>query len=50
MDTAKRAHLVAKRLLETYEPPSPEPGVEEALRDYVARRKKQLRTGQASVT
>jgi trimethylamine--corrinoid protein Co-methyltransferase len=42
LDAAQRAHRVWKELLENYEQPPIDPGAEEALRDYVARRKREL--------
>ncbi len=41
-DTAQRAYLIWKELLAQYEPPPIEPGLKEALRDYVARREREL--------
>jgi len=38
-DAAKRANAIWKRMLAEYEPPAIDPGVDEALRDYIARRK-----------
>lgn len=42
LDAAQRAHRVWKALLETYEQPAIDPAVEEALREYVTRRKQEL--------
>jgi len=42
LDAAQRAYRVWKELLEHYEPPPIDLGVEEALRDYVDRRKHEL--------
>jgi trimethylamine--corrinoid protein Co-methyltransferase len=42
LSAAQRANRIAKRLLEAYEPPAVDPAVEEALQDYVARRKREL--------
>jgi len=39
LDCAQRAKDVCKRMLESYEPPPLDPAVDEALCDYVARRK-----------
>ncbi|MCL4298604.1 MAG: trimethylamine methyltransferase family protein [Anaerolineae bacterium] len=41
-DAAKRAHLIWKELLNQYEAPPMDPGLAEALRDYVARREREL--------
>ncbi|MFQ5400576.1 MAG: trimethylamine methyltransferase family protein [Anaerolineae bacterium] len=41
-DAAQRAHQVAQQLLAAYERPSLDTAVNEALRDYVERRKKEL--------
>ena len=38
-DAAQRANTVWKRMLEEYEAPAIDPGVDEALRDFIARRK-----------
>lgn len=43
-DAAIRAHDIAERLLAVYEPPPLDPSIEEALSDYVARRKRELST------
>ena len=42
LDAPQRAHRLAKKLLDAYEQPPLEPAVEEALRDYVVRRKREL--------
>lgn len=42
LDAAQRAHRVAQELLQSYEPPSIDPAIKEALHDYVARRKQEL--------
>jgi trimethylamine--corrinoid protein Co-methyltransferase len=42
LDAARRANRVAQELLESYERPSLDAAVDEALRDFVARRKKEL--------
>jgi trimethylamine:corrinoid methyltransferase-like protein len=39
LDTARRAHQVAKRLLKSYEQPALDTAVAEALHEFVARRK-----------
>ena len=44
LDASQRAHRLAKELLASYERPALEPAVEEALREYVARRKHELAT------
>jgi len=38
-DAAQRAHAIWKRMLSEYEAPDIDPGVDEALRDHIARRK-----------
>ncbi|MGI9332433.1 MAG: trimethylamine methyltransferase family protein [Gammaproteobacteria bacterium] len=38
-DAARRAHAIYKQTLEDYEPPPIDPAVDQALRDFVARRK-----------
>ena len=43
--TAERAASVWKKLLKEYEQPPLDPGTDEALRDFVARRKRELGTG-----
>lgn len=42
-DTAQRAHAKWKELLKTYQPPPLDPAIDEALRDYVERRKRELK-------
>lgn len=39
LDAAQRANAIWKRMLAEYEPPPLDPGVDEALVDYIARRK-----------
>jgi trimethylamine---corrinoid protein Co-methyltransferase len=41
-DAARRAHHLWQRVLEAYEPPPLDPGIKEALVDYVARRELEL--------
>ncbi|HEY5657840.1 MAG TPA: trimethylamine methyltransferase family protein [Myxococcota bacterium] len=43
--TSQRANALWKRLLEEYEKPPLDPAIDEALRDYVARRKRELQAG-----
>jgi len=43
-DAARRANGIWKRLIEQYEKPAIDPATEEALRDYVARRKAEIET------
>ena len=38
-DAAQRANAIWKKLLAAYEPPPLDPAIDEALKDYVARRK-----------
>jgi trimethylamine--corrinoid protein Co-methyltransferase len=38
-DAAKRANAIWKRMLDEYEVPDIDPGIDEALQDYIARRK-----------
>ncbi len=48
LDTARRANAVWKRMLAEYQRPPMDPAVEEALADYVARRKQEIaRSAQA---
>ena len=42
MDAARRANAIWKKLVETYEKPAIDPGTEEALNAYVARRKAEI--------
>ena len=42
LDTARRANAVWKRMLAEYQRPPMEPAIEEALNDYVARRKREI--------
>jgi trimethylamine--corrinoid protein Co-methyltransferase len=44
LDAAQRAHRVWKALLATYELPALDPAIEEGLREYVERRKRELLT------
>jgi trimethylamine--corrinoid protein Co-methyltransferase len=39
LDAAQRANAIWKQILAEYEPPPIDPGIDEALRDYIARRK-----------
>ena len=41
-DAAVRANRIWKQLLAEYQPPAIDPAVDEALRDYVARRKREI--------
>jgi trimethylamine--corrinoid protein Co-methyltransferase len=41
-DTARRAHTIWRELLAAYEPPPLDPGVKQALQEYVARREREL--------
>jgi len=47
-DACQRANAVWKQLLAEYEQPSLDPAVDEALRDYVARRKRELQSDAGS--
>jgi trimethylamine--corrinoid protein Co-methyltransferase len=42
LDTARRANALWKRMLADYQRPPIDPAVEEALNDYVARRKREI--------
>jgi len=42
-DATRRANRIWKQILAEYEQPPLDPGIDEALRDYVARRKRELR-------
>jgi trimethylamine--corrinoid protein Co-methyltransferase len=44
-NTSQRANTIWKQLLGEYEKPPLDPGIDEALRDYVARRKRELQAG-----
>jgi trimethylamine--corrinoid protein Co-methyltransferase len=41
-DTATRANIIWKRQLKEYQPPALDPGIDEALQDYMAKRKSVL--------
>jgi trimethylamine--corrinoid protein Co-methyltransferase len=41
-DAAQRAHLKWKELLAGYQQPPLDPGIDEALREYVERRKREI--------
>ncbi|MGH2524706.1 MAG: trimethylamine methyltransferase family protein, partial [Anaerolineales bacterium] len=41
-DAAQRAHAIYPELLAHYEPPPIDPGLQDALREYVARREREL--------
>jgi trimethylamine--corrinoid protein Co-methyltransferase len=43
LDAATRANRIWKRLLKDYEPPPLDPGIDEGLRDYQARRLEEIR-------
>jgi len=45
LSTAQRANKIWKQLLSEYEQPQIDPGTDEALRDYVARRKEEISSG-----
>ncbi len=47
LDAQQRANAIWKRLLEEYEPPPIDPAIDEALRDFVARRKLELSDAEA---
>ena len=42
LDASARAHATARRMLDAYQAPPLDPGVDEALRDFIARRKAEL--------
>ncbi len=44
-DAYQRAHAKVNRMLKEYEPPEIDPGLEEALLDYIARRKAEIKPG-----
>lgn len=44
-DAYKRANAVWKRMLQAYQPPALDAGVEEALREFVEKRRAEIRTG-----
>ena len=41
----ERAHLIWKKLLETYERPPMDPGIDEALQAYADKRREEIRAG-----
>ena len=47
IDTAKRPNPIWKALLAGYRQPAMDPAIEEALRDYVERRKREIATAAA---
>jgi trimethylamine--corrinoid protein Co-methyltransferase len=42
LDATQRASRICKEMLEQYEPPALDPGIREALEDYVTRRKREI--------
>lgn len=42
LDATQRASRICKEMLERYEPPALDPGIREALEDYVTRRKREI--------
>jgi trimethylamine--corrinoid protein Co-methyltransferase len=42
LEQPRRAHRRWRALLESYQPPPLEPAVDEALRDFIARRKQEM--------
>ena len=46
LSTARRANAIWKKLLAEYEPPPIDPGVDEALREYVVKRKRAIDAGE----
>ena len=46
LSAAERANAIWKQLLAEYEPPPIDPGVDEALREYVAKRKRAIEAGE----
>ena len=50
LSTAKRANLVWKEMLKAYEPPPLDPAIDEELKDFVARRKREIEAGDSRQT
>ncbi len=48
LTATKRANAIWKQMLKDYEPPPIDPGVKEALEDFVAKRKPEIESGQAA--
>ena len=46
---AQRANAIWKQLLAEYEPPPIDPGIDEALREYVAKRKRAIEAGEVEL-
>ena len=46
LSTARRANAIWKKLLAEYEPPPIDPGIDEALREYVVKRKRAIEAGE----
>ncbi|MDQ1382995.1 MAG: trimethylamine---corrinoid protein Co-methyltransferase, partial [Actinomycetota bacterium] len=42
LDASQRANAIWKRRLAEYEPPGIDPAIDEALRDFIARRKSEM--------
>ena len=45
----RRANAIWKKLLEEYEAPPLDPGVDEALREYVVKRKRAIEAGEVEL-
>ena len=49
LSAARRANAIWKQLLAEYEPPPIDPGIDEALREYVAKRKRAIEAGEVAL-
>ena len=49
LSAARRANAIWKRLVAEYEPPPIDPGIAEALREYVAKRKRAIEAGEVAL-
>ena len=49
LSAARRANVIWKKLLASYEPPPIDPGVDEALREYVVKRKHAIEAGEVAL-
>ena len=49
LSAARRANAIWKQLLAEYEPPPIDPGIDEALREYMAKRKRAIEAGEVEL-
>ena len=49
LSAARRANAIWKQLLAEYEPPPLDPGIDEALREYVIKRKRAIEAGEVEL-